>query len=959
MIQQRWIKQTAILFSIWLLSAIVDRAWLTTLQPIPEWDQADYLTGAMNYWKALQTPNWFNPDWWTSLWLLSSKIPPLVYLSTVPFLNSFGTGIASSTLVNLLFSAILLLSIYGIGTTLFTTEIGLWAAAITLLLPGLYPHRLNYMIDHPIITMTALTMFTLTLWWTAVNPPQSPILPPSHTSTPQPEDAITLIKNLRQFLETTKTQKRIPFPNIQWSQIGPFLQQTLHRSLTSPWAKAIGFGITLGLAFMTKQTIVQFIFAPLAFIFLTTLFRRRWAAFLQFLLGLSTATLIAYPWYRTNWLIILTSGERATVESAIAEGDPPLNTIAAWTYYLQLLPAHVTYPLLLVAITGLVFYGKRVVTLVPGTLQETLDKITRQERYQRWWRSTRWLLIFVAGAYLLCSLNVNKDLRYFTPALPIVALLLTQGLVVFPRYLWEFRWGTATIMAALMLTNLFPIVPGMAGTNPESGRKNWHQQDVINTVLQTAPHLRHTIGVLPSLPEFNQHNLNYFGTLQNFQIYGRQVGANPKQVWQDSRSLDWYVTKTGNQGAIRKPEALSSLMQQIEQPATSANATPNFQVVQAWAMPDGSNLRLYHRTKPTIELFINPLTFTNPSQLIRSIQLTKVTTPAIVPPNQPVPVEYQWVGPWEKLRSGLVALTWKRIEEPKNLTESNKTENTQANEVSNNLNASSNNSDNKKQPIPVKQNPPVPASSPPADRWLHDHGIGLGRLQSSSLTPDTLVQVTETLAMLPPANASGTYVLEAIYLDRATLASQPIAIPTVKITVSPTASPTPAPELDPLTQLRLASTQLPKGLQGIDRVFNQVGQLNLYDATQDYLKQSERLIAYRLQQESKNTQLAYTYGLTQVLQRDVKDAIAAMQRVVELDSQNPNAYAYLAFVNLYDFRGKAAESVLQPALQLNNQLPELHGLNAIAHLMQGHLIQAWQEGQGYLTRSKSSPAKTP
>ncbi|MGI0494039.1 phospholipid carrier-dependent glycosyltransferase [Alkalinema pantanalense CENA528] len=950
MIQQRWIKQTAILFSIWALSAIVDRAWISNLQPVPEWDQADYLTGAMNYWKALQTPDWFDSAWWTSLWLLSSKIPPLVYISTVPFLNLFGTSIAASTLVNLLFSGILILSVYGIGTTLFTSEVGLWAAAITLLFPGLYPHRLNYMIDHPIIAMTTLTMFTLTLWWTsgwtAAEPKPTP--PPTDPPTPSTtEDAIALIRNLRQFLETTKTQKRLPLPTIQWAQIPPFLQQTLHRSLTSPWAKAIGFGIALGLAFMTKQTVALFLFTPILYALIVTIVKRHWIALLQLILGLIFTVWVAYPWYRTNWLIILTSGERATVASAIAEGDPPLNTIAAWTYYLQLLPAHVTYPLLLVAIAGLVFYSKRVVTLVPSTSQDILDKSIRQQRYQQWWRSTRWLLIFIGGAYLLCSLNVNKDLRYFTPALPIVALLLAQGLVIFPRYLWEFRWGTIALMTGLMLTNLFPIVPGMASINTDLGRKNWHQQDVINTVLQTAPHLRHTIGVLPSLPEFNQHNLNYFGTLQNFQVYGRQVGANPKQVWQDSRSLDWYVTKTGNQGAIRKPEALSSLMQQIEQPNATANATPTFQVVQAWAMPDGSNLRLYHRSKPTIAL--TPLQPSNPPTLqppTNPIQLTKVTTPAIVPPNQPVPVEYQWVGPWEKLRSGLVALTWKRIEDPKPIIKSNKSENPTDN-------TNSNNSENQKQPTP--SHPPTLS----ADRWLHDHGIGLGRLQSSTLAPDALVQVTETLAMLPPANASGTYVLEAIYLDRATLVSQPIALPTVKITVSPTASPTPAPELDPLTQLRLASTQLPKGLQGIDKVFNQVGQLNLYDATQDYLKQSEKLIAYRLQQESKNTQLAYTYGLTQVLQRDVKDAIAAMQRVVELDSTNPNAYAYLAFVNLYDFRGKAAQSILQPALQLNNQLPELHGLNAIAHLMQGHFIQAWQEGQGYLTRSKSSSTKNP
>jgi hypothetical protein len=78
-----------------------------------------------------------------------------------------------------------------------------------------------------------------------------------------------------------------------------------------------------------------------------------------------------------------------------------------------------------------------------------------------------------------------------------------------------------------------------------------------------------------------------------------------------------------------------------------------------------------------------------------------------------------------------------------------------------------------------------------------------------------------------------------------------------------------------------------------------------------------------------------------VLQQKVPGAIAAFERVTQLDWQNPYAYAYLAFVHLYNWNGAAASISLKPALALKPNLPELQALSAIAALMQGNLIQTW------------------
>jgi 4-amino-4-deoxy-L-arabinose transferase-like glycosyltransferase len=1036
-LQRRWVQIGLILIGIGIASGLCDRIWVATHEPILDWDQADYLTGAMNYWRALQTPQWFSRDWWISLWLLSSKIPPLVYLLTAPLLNLFGTGFSSSIWINLLFHGILLLSIYGIASFLFTSEVGLWSAALCSMLPGMYPLRLHFLLDYPVTAMTTLAFWALTLWWFGsqvrkspdlqspdlqsldpqspdrksnrrrntrnvplVSPPEIPTqaIPTQADTGSQPEISKaeipkieipkTEVQLLREAIATSDTETTHHAASIDSGNSldvdspgnpidGENFNWTIHPAGVI-FLRSLALGVALGLALLTKQTVVLFLLIPLIWVGVATLCHRRWWAFLNFLFSIAISIAIAYPWYRTNWLLILTSSERATVQSAIAEGDPALTSLGAWTYYFQQLPEYLSYPFLLVAIAGFLLYGRRVIqnsaiqTVTPQPTPQSIpqpthsvlyqntpesrDRILRQQQYQQWWRSVKWLLVFLISAYLLCSLNINKDSRYFIPAIPILVILLTQGLMVFPRSLWEFRWGTVGLLTILMLLNLFPILPGTPGMRAMTSQKSWHQGELVDEMIATAPYLRHTVGVLPSIAELNQHNVNYIGSLRNFQVYARQVGTRASKVWQDARSLNWYITKTGNQGSIRKPQALANLSRSIEDSA-------DFQLHKVLSLPDGSDIKLYRRMEMPIS--VTPLDTTPDANPSPPVQLLQVKLPKIAPADRPVPVQYQWQGSLSDLRSGVVVLTWNRVETPNPTVDSSNA--TDDNTTDNNTTDNNTTEGNSTRDLQVP-------STPPADRWFHDHGIGLGNLivpqSSSSVNSNTNAnanslatgwfQVTERLAMLPPPNAKGTYRLSATYVHRQTGANYPIATPPASLKIRPNAKAIAAPEVDAVTKLRLLATQLPQGLPALDKIFDQVGQLNLYDPTQDYLIQAQTALTYRLQQEPRNRQLAYAHALTQVLQRRVEGAIAAFQQVIQLDPQNPNAHAYLAFVNLYDFRGKAAQSALDTALaQDTNRLHhrELQGLNAIAGLMQGHFEQAWQSGQAYWRSSDPPPTQ--
>ena len=201
--------------------------------------------------------------------------------------------------------------------------------------------------------------------------------------------------------------------------------------------------------------------------------------------------------------------------------------------------------------------------------------------------------------------------------------------------------------------------------------------------------------------------------------------------------------------------------------------------------------------------------------------------------------------------------------------------------------------------------------------------------------------------MLPPDDLPlGKYYLEATYLNRDTGKTQKIDLTPTSIIIDPQAAATPAPELDLVTQLRNTAPKMAESIQGLEPVFAQTARINQYDAQQDYLTQAELALSYRLENNriSRQQRIDWLYAtaLSQVLQQDVDGAIASFRQITNLDSQNPYGYAYLAFVHLYDWQPKPAETALNTANEINPHIPEVTTLRGAAAVMQGKFIQAWK-----------------
>ncbi|WP_017304159.1 glycosyltransferase family 39 protein [Spirulina subsalsa] len=802
---------------IFLLNLVIDWIWINLDHSPPAWDQAHRLTGALNYLNALQNMQIFSLKWWDDFWSLTSKDPPLTYIVTAPFLQLFGRGEAQATLVNILFIALLLFSVYQLGKHLFSPRVGLWAAAFCVVIPGLYRTRVDYLLDYPLTAIVLIGFYALTRWC----------------------DAQTLKKQ---------------------------------------WGWGLLFGVTLGANLLTKQNGVFFLFFPLLWIGIKILWRRRWGRLLQLLVSFLVAIALFYPWYQTNWIFFIGAYTGAFAQGAINEGDPPLDTLEAWTHYFFELPFVLTWVFLLVGVAGLILRGIR---SVRSPQKEAFSHpFTLRVAHPLMWLGWYWV-----GSYFLCSALVNKDSRYVMPYYPVLAIMLAYGLVAFQnRWRW-IPWTTWGLTLLLMILNLFPV-GGESFAQWLSPNARYHpyrgplfpNEEIIAEITQTTPYQKGNLGMLMDTPAINHNTMNYYGAVADFQVYAREVGKRQRHLEQDLRSLDWLIAQQNPTYPPDHPRF--QIVQQLQQ-------DPNFQVQQRWTLPDNSVIELYHKLPA-------PITLTPLDSPLDSLRLDEVLVPPVVPPGYPVPITYQWSGDWQSLQSGLVLVTWAALENP-------------------------------------------------SQQWLQDRAIGNGMLHPSPQWADQSFQVRETLAMFPPEDLPpGDYRLSVAYLNPDTGEAHPIPFPPVTITLDPTRPPLPAPALDFVTQLRHLARDLPEGREALDPIFDQIGQMNQYDPIQDYTRQAELTLAYRLSQNPDRLDWAYGLTLARALQEDAVGAIAALEKVVQLDPNNPYAHAYLAVVHLYRWQPRAAQQALNQAAALNPDLWEIQALQGAAAAMQGQFIKAWQ-----------------
>lgn len=803
------------------------------------WDEAMPGWDQANHLKAsLYYLQAFQEGRWFDIWEISNKYPPLTYILGALSQGLFGTGNDSALLINWGFNTIIMVSVYLLGQRLFNGTVAGWSAAIVLLLPRLSLFRLSFLTDITLATSTVLCFTCLTYW---------------------------------NFADQRRQQ----------------------------WFWSVAFGASLGLALLSKQTSLFFFFFPLLAAISYHLWQRHWQKILQLLTGFVIALLICWPWYRTNWIYAFSSYSSGIVQASINEGDPAINTVKAWIYYLVDLPYALSWIWILLPSIAIILYGFKCLPSGPRTYSLPLHK------------GLTWLAIYLVGSYVLFSLFQNKDARYIIPYLPVFAVLAGYGISLWSDRLRPIAWGSLGLAIVLWFSSLFPM-PNQGTVlgswpHPAEHPRRYPQPEVIATAIEKTPYLRANLGVIPSIFDFNHNNVGYFGALQGFQVSARELGSRPESVAQDARSFDWFVAKNE---AFPQDHAKETQIALGKRLATD----PAFERIQTWTLPDESDLYLYHRRQPLVT--VTALDHPTTSDALH----LEVEVPQKARMGEPVPVTYRWLGNWPTLQDGLVLLTWYQ--------EGNK----------------------------------VPTDQFWIQDHQIGFGMLFDPEDAPSPNQAFEVTET-TAMLPPAALSPGQYTLSAEYVNPQTGQRYPLAVQTIALELDPSAATVQSPELDWLSQLRHLAPLMNQGIQGLEQIFDQVGRINQYTPVSDYLKDTQLSMSLRLDQPSPDSPIAPTLvqqenwylskALAHILREESAEAIATFQALIHLNPNNPYAYIYKAFVHLYDWHPGLARQALQPALTLAPDLPEAQIMDAATRLFTGQIFTALDqikalEAQGIL-----------
>ncbi len=303
---------------------------------------------------------------------------------------------------------------------------------------------------------------------------------------------------------------------------------------------------------------------------------------------------------------------------------------------------------------------------------------------------------------------------------------------------------------------------------------------------------------------------------------------------------------------------------------TLVRRSPAFAAAGRWPLPDGSSAELFRRRQ--LGLTVAPV----PCGAEAGLQLQLAVEPAgPLRPGRSAVLRTRLTGPGAAIKDGLLLLDW-------------------------------------------------------APNWRHDRGIGQGMVRPPA--GGGCLAVEERLVLEVPAGlASGRYRLQARALDGQDRPLPLRAAPMELVVEAGGQAPEPPPLAAPpnrIDQLRQLGRLLRAG--ELDRLFQQVGQINQSDPQQIYLAQGERLLRQRLVQRGDDLDDLYGLALAQALQRRADAAVLTLQRIISLEPSNPHALMALGFVQLYRFHPHQAQGALDAAARLDPADPTLRTLRIVA-----------------------------
>jgi 4-amino-4-deoxy-L-arabinose transferase-like glycosyltransferase len=279
-----------LLVGIWILSTVFDRYWLAADHRIPSWDQAEYLSSALEHGRRLgilQPGEWRG---WGSLLDLSPKIPPLASIISGSVMALAGEQADQASWVLSLWHGLLLIVVAHWARMLGGPSLGLLSAVVVALSPALAEHRVEFSLDLPLASSCTLALWLLYRW-----------------QRPSPDGG--------------------------------------------RWSQALAASLAIAASLLVKQSALLVVALPAVWSGVQSISKkqRRWQA----LAGLVVVFTMLMPWLHHNWITTLGGTERAVVVSGAEEGDPGWSDLSSLIWYPRLWPRQLNPILVVGALSGL------------------------------------------------------------------------------------------------------------------------------------------------------------------------------------------------------------------------------------------------------------------------------------------------------------------------------------------------------------------------------------------------------------------------------------------------------------------------------------------------------------------------------------------------------------------------------------------------------------------------------
>lgn len=531
---------------LWGLATAWDRLWLARDGRIPSWDQADYLNSAVDHGRALGL---LDGAWqgWAALLDLSPKIPPLASLVNGSVMALAGDSPDQASWSLALWHGLLLAVVAAWGRQLGGRRFALLGVALVALAPALMALRVDYTLDIPLTATTCLALWLLGRWQAA-------------------------------------------------SPGGGHPRQALLAALA------------IGAALLVKQSALLLVALPGLWAAAAGL--RRQGRRLQVLLALAVVLALLLPWLHHNWITTLGGTNRAVVESAASEGDPPVFSAASLLWYVRLLPQQLGLPLLLPGLLGLgLSLGRRLwpalnrpqvagsppgpapaTTPAPGDSPAPALRADALALPPGW----GWLLGCAAAGWLATTLSPNKDARYIAPVLPLLLMLLAAGWWQLGQLLSRRlgpRTGAALLGAGLLAGVGSSAAGALAALRPSEPNPLPALITRLRAEVGDAPT---TLLVVPGSPSLNEQNVSTYGRMGGGRIEGRRLGRRRSEHPLVLERADWLLLASGDQGTNRPASRELSLRLRRD---------GRFAPLGRWPWSEGRQVELWRRRSPASPRF--------------------------------------------------------------------------------------------------------------------------------------------------------------------------------------------------------------------------------------------------------------------------------------------------------------------------------------------------------------------